>query len=371
MRRAVDCSSLEPPVMAAGSVRLRRKTKGKFGICRILSLLGQIKRKLDRIWAGPAPKPSRRRKWVRVVGLTNSGGGWAHGSDQKSDAGLSSEPGHFLLLGLESGTGQKIPTGLFIEPDLLEVPSLVPSKGTLSSGAGGVPLSCWGVPAPSICEPPPSVCVCGSVIEDGKEKGFGASPGSEGAMLLSSVADVEPLSCLGVPASSVSQPSPSVCVCGSVAEVVGVKDSRDAGDGFGDGKGSIEVAKLLVPGFHFPSAEDFPAGFLSREWEDLFSSRPADRLGVSLKEVFAVPWEVDEPVSPSYRDNEVTPSRTEDFQVVCSSAPAKSLIRRGFFCPRAVSPTPVVLKEVLPVLKGKDPTSKEGSSSGATVLLSS
>ena len=89
---------------------------------------------------------------------------------------------------------------------------------------------------------------------------------------------------------------------------------------------------------------------------------------MSLKEVFIVPWEVDEPVSPSCRDNEVTSSGAED---VRPSAPAKSLILRGFFDPRAVSPPPVVLKEVLPVLKGKDPTSKEGSSSGATVLLSS
>ena len=304
-------------------MRLRRKTKGKFGICRILSLLGQIKRKLDRIWVGPAPKPSRRRKWVRVVGLTNFGGGWAHGSDQKSDVGLSSEPGQYSLPGLELGTGKKIPTGLYIEPNLLEAPSLVPSEGTLSSGAGGVPSSCWGVQAPSICEPPPSVCVRGSVVEDGGEKGSGASPVSEGAMLLSSVAGVEPSSCLGVPASSVSEPSPSMCVRGSVVENVGVKDSRDAGDGSGDDKGSAEVAKLLIPGFHFPSAEDFPAGFLSREWEDLFSLRPTDRLRVSLKEDFAVPWEVDEPVSPPCKDNEVTSSGTEDIQVVHPSAPAK------------------------------------------------
>ena len=73
--------------------------------------------------------------------------------------------------------------------------------------------------------------------------------------------------------------------------------------------------------------EDFPAGFLNRDWEDLFYSRPADRLGVSLKEVFAVPWEVDEPVHPSCRDNEVTLSAAEDIQVVCPSTSAKSLIR--------------------------------------------
>jgi hypothetical protein len=102
--------------------------------------------------------------------------------------------------------------------------------------------------------------------------------------------------------------------------------------------------------------------------------RPADRLGVSLKEVFAAPWEVDElvsPSSPSCRDNEVASSGAEDIQVVRPSAPAKSLLRRGFLGPRAVPSPPVVLKEVLPLLKGKDSNPEEGSSSSATVLLSS
>jgi hypothetical protein len=44
---AVDCSSFESPAMAARSMHLRRKTKGNFGICGVLSLLGQIKCKLD------------------------------------------------------------------------------------------------------------------------------------------------------------------------------------------------------------------------------------------------------------------------------------------------------------------------------------
>jgi hypothetical protein len=35
-------------------------------------------------------------------------------------------------------------------------------------------------------------------------------------------------------------------------------------------------------------------------------------LGVSLKEVFVVPWEVDEPVSPPCRDIEVTSSGAKD-----------------------------------------------------------
>jgi hypothetical protein len=128
---------------------------------------------------------------------------------------------------------------------------------------------------------------------------------------------------------------------------------------------------MPVPGFPFPSAADFSAGFLSRDWEDFFSSRLVDRLGVPLKAVFAVPWEVDELVSPSCRDNEVTSFGAEDNQVVRPSALAKSLIQRGFFGPRAVSPPPVVLKEVSPVLKGKDPTLEVGSSFVAAVLPSS
>ena len=68
-------------------------------------------------------------------------------------------------------------------------------------------------------------------------------------------------------------------------------------------------------------------------------------------------------MSPSCRDNEVTSFGAEDNQVVCLFALAKSLIRRGFFGPRAVSPPPVVLKEVLLMLKGSDPTPEVGSSS--------
>jgi hypothetical protein len=149
------------------------------------------------------------------------------------------------------------------------------------------------VPASLVSEPSPLVCARGFVAEDVGVKDSGDLPATEATL-----ATV----CLGVPASSVSEPSPSVCVRGFVAEDVGVKDfgdspameathattasiEYDAGDGLGDGNGFADVAMLLVPGFHFPSVEDFPAGFLSRDWEDFFSSRPADHLGVSLKEV--------------------------------------------------------------------------------------
>jgi hypothetical protein len=76
-------------------------------------------------------------------------------------------------------------------------------------------------------------------------------------------------------------------------------------------------------------------------------------------------------VSPPCRDNEVTSFGAKDNQVVepvCPSALAKSLIRCGFFGPRAAPPPPVVLKEVLQVHKGKDPIPEVGSSPVAAVL---
>jgi hypothetical protein len=197
---------------------------------------------------------------------------------------------------------------------------------------------------------------------------------------LSSTVGVVPSSCSGALVSSVSAPSSSVFVRESTTEGfnVGAKVSGDlpakgstpTGDGFGNDNGSDDVALMPVPVSPFPSVEDFPTSFLSKDWEDLFSLTPAERLGVSLKEVFAIPWEVDEPVSPPCRDNEVTSSGAEDNQVdepVRPSAPVKSLIRRGFFGPRAAPPPPVVLKEVSPECKGKDPIPEVGFSSVTAV----
>jgi hypothetical protein len=158
VRLAVDCSSLELPVMAAKTVQLRRK-KGKFGICGVSSLLGKIKCKLDWIFDGLAPKPNRWRKWVRVLGLTTSGGGWAFGSDQKSDSGLVSELGQCSLPGLESGSDQKVSLGLILELDLVETP---PMEGIFLGAEDGLELATRGV------------------------------------VLLSSVVGVEPSSCLSV-----------------------------------------------------------------------------------------------------------------------------------------------------------------------------
>jgi hypothetical protein len=116
----------------------------------VLSLLGQIKRKLDWVFAGLAPEPNRRRKRVLVLGLSNSGGGWFPGSYLKSISGLSAIPGCDLV------PGPKSPLGLFLEPDLDEALPLVLSKGTVmgsedglevlsSSIVGVVTLSCLGV----------------------------------------------------------------------------------------------------------------------------------------------------------------------------------------------------------------------------------
>jgi hypothetical protein len=94
--------------------------------------LGQIKRKLDRVFAGPVPKPNRRRKRVHVLGLSNSGGGWVPGSALKSVSGLSAIPGR------DSGPGPNSPMGLFLEPDLDEAPPLVLSKGTFMGSEEGL-----------------------------------------------------------------------------------------------------------------------------------------------------------------------------------------------------------------------------------------
>jgi hypothetical protein len=131
------------------------------------------------------------------------------------------------------------------------------------------------------------------------------------------------------------------------------------------------VIQTPASGFSVPFVEEFfgflPAGSLSKDWEDFYSSQGRSSVGMSdaelIKEAFALPWEVDVPVSPSCRDKEVSSSGAEINQEVSPSAPARSLLRRGFLGLRAVSPPLVVLKEVLPVIKGKDPTTEVGSCS--------
>jgi hypothetical protein len=203
-----------------------------------------------------------------VLGLTTFGGGWTPELEQKSDLGLYSDPGQCLFPGLGLGPGQKTSLGLNLELDLVEASPMVPSKGIFLGFEDGLELATRGV------------------------------------VPLSSVVGVEPLSSqtteasLGVHVPSVDESS-LVCVCGSVTEGFDarVKASGDlpateatpatvasigyaAGDGFGDGNGSAGVAMLLVPSFPFPFVEEFPAGFLSRDWEDFLSLRLADHLGV-------------------------------------------------------------------------------------------
>jgi hypothetical protein len=146
----------------------------------------------------------------------------------------------------------------------------------------------------------------------------------------------------------------------------------DAGDG---------SSQMLRPGFSVSFAEEFldflPAGSLGKDWEDFCSSLHTDRLGLSdseiIKEAFALPWEVDEPASPSCRDKEASSSGGEGgTQMVRPPAPMRSLLRRGFLGPRIVSPHPVVLKEVGPVFKGKDTsTVDEASSTSGPVIFPS
>jgi hypothetical protein len=145
-----------------------------------------------------------------------------------------------------------------------------------------------------------------------------------------------------------------------------------------DGDGSSQMSR---PGFSVPFAEEFleflPAGSLNMDWQDFFSSLHTVRRGMSdselIKEAFALPWEVDEPASPSCRDKEASSSGDEGgTQMERPPAPMKSLLRRGFLGPRNVSPHPVVLKEVLPVIKTSDiSTEDEASSISGPVILPS
>jgi hypothetical protein len=108
----------------------------------------------------------------------------------------------------------------------------------------------------------------------------------------------------------------------------------DAGDG---------SSQLSEPGFSIPSTEEFleflPAGSLSNDWQNFFSSLHSDRRGMSdselIKEAFALPWEVDELTSPSLcKDKEASSSGVEGgTQMVRPPVPLKSLLRRGFLGP--------------------------------------
>jgi hypothetical protein len=125
LRLAVDCSSLEFSAMAAGFACSRTEKKGKIGMGVLLSLLGQIQRKLDRVCAGLASKPNRRRRRIYVLGLKNSTGGWGSGSNQKWGPGQNSYMDHLLRLGRKQVSGSRVS----LEPDYEVESSVVHASG--------------------------------------------------------------------------------------------------------------------------------------------------------------------------------------------------------------------------------------------------
>jgi hypothetical protein len=124
LRLTVDCSSLEFPAMAAGSA-CSRKEKGKIGMGVLLSLLGQIQRKLDRVCAGLASKPNRKRRRIHVLGLKNCTGGWGSGSNQKWGPGQNSYMDHLLRPGRKQVPGSRVS----LEPDYEVASSAVCTSG--------------------------------------------------------------------------------------------------------------------------------------------------------------------------------------------------------------------------------------------------
>jgi hypothetical protein len=88
----------------------------------------------------------------------------------------------------------------------------------------------------------------------------------------------------------------------------------------------------------------------------------------AIQEAFSLPWEEDfltsskEKVSGSgVADSvEVPVSEVSPAKIVCCPHQVPSLIRRGFFGPRTVSPSPSWVKEASLSSKGKDPPPENG-----------
>jgi hypothetical protein len=377
VRFAVDCSALEDLVpgsleAAAGSDMVPSSEVGEAGVMR---LLGQLHLKMDRV--------------LRVLGSTGF------------DVGHYVESG----MGVDLGGGQIVDTRrdmvLDLGPDTNINPGTDPST-YMDSGTGLDPGSKLGSNKEfvSILKPlgsflasmPEQVPVflnsdAGLETQDVgdlgvisvQDRGGGSEVPERSPMLISDVGDLGEFSVqvrggvseaidVGSCVVSAGRPCAEGYVAGEesglplsvVASTSEELIAIDAGDGF---------SHKLAPGFSVPVTEEFlgflPAGSMSKDWEDFYSSMPMDRMGMSdselLEEVFALPWEVEVPVSPSCRIEEVHSSGVK------SSAPAKSLLRRGFLGPRAKSSPPtVVSKEVLPVIKGKDSSLEVGSSVPAT-----
>lgn len=121
----MDCSALEcmPRSQAAAAASLSsKKRKGNFGIIGLMGNLGQVHSKLDRVLAGLASKPNRRRKRSGFLGLAKTAfghdSGSVHdvGSGQISDLGLDmglvlgTDPGSDPVLGFSSKS-------IFVESD--------------------------------------------------------------------------------------------------------------------------------------------------------------------------------------------------------------------------------------------------------------
>ena len=194
-----------------------------------MSLLGQIQCKLDRVCAGLASKPNHKRKRVRVLGLTTSGGSWVSGSNYNSDPGQFSVPDLYLDPGQKMDLGSRLSMELDFEAVLPVVPStgisLVPEGGLEPVARSSVSLQVMGVD-------------------------YGHEPSPVKVPL-------SPMHVLGESAGSVGD--------GYAAYDGSAGDGHDAGE-----------AQMPVLGFSVPFAEDLSASTLSRDWEDYFSSMPAD-----------------------------------------------------------------------------------------------
>ena len=137
LRSAMDCSALDsvPRYMAAAAGSVSMKKKGKFSIFRLLRPLGQFHLKLDRVLAGFAMKPIRRRKRVRFLGFRKFVLGWVSRSVLEAGSGQNLEPN--LELGSDLCLKPGLDLGLNLDPS--SVFPLV-SKVVLSPKVSGLIL---------------------------------------------------------------------------------------------------------------------------------------------------------------------------------------------------------------------------------------
>jgi hypothetical protein len=375
LRSAVDCYELEclswSPAAESASL-CSKKTKDNVGISGLMRNLGLLHDKLDRVLAGLGSKfvgpdvievsstildglhslsdqgmnPILDTGMIKELDLgTDQGMNLDSDLDWALDVGRALDPGLSLSLKRILPDSVGAMGTLEIEDEGKDDPAAPLSDGVSASNMmasevpefidGGSPASApvpssgesnlasvpdMGLQVPETRLGSPEVVLRVSERALDRDSGFGGEGLSIPEFSLQVVGLELSLVPVDVPLvgpsvvegyASVAKSTPLTVILVEEADLtLTVVASPDADDG---------SSKMSGPGLSVPFAEEFldflPAGSLGKDWEDFCSSLHTDRLGLSdseiIKEAFALPWEVDEPASPSCRDKEASSSGGE------------------------------------------------------------